>query len=302
LVITVGNFSVLDFFDKNSFSGDLRRQFFNMAFLTYAAFDFAADARGYAWGAVAEYFHDKWALRVARLTPPKEPNQLPLDFRVYKYYGDQVELEHAYDIRGRDGVIRFLGYRNHENMGRFSEALEAFNADPSKSAANCESTPYISKDPSAPDLCHARRGNVKMGAGVNLEQRVSDSAGVFFRGMVSDGRTEVYSFTSSDRSLSIGAVSKGTPWHRPFDMLGAGFGQSWISKAHAAYLGQGGIDGFIGDGKIRQASEHVAEVFYSARVLNPLWMSVDYQHITNPAYNADRGPVDVFGVRAHTEF
>lgn len=44
LVFNVGNFSALDIFDKNSFSGDLRRQFLNMAFLTYAAYDFGADA------------------------------------------------------------------------------------------------------------------------------------------------------------------------------------------------------------------------------------------------------------------
>ncbi len=50
LVVRVGKFSVLDFFDKNSYSGDLRRQFFNMGFMTYAAYDFAADSRGYTWG------------------------------------------------------------------------------------------------------------------------------------------------------------------------------------------------------------------------------------------------------------
>src|ERR1019366_3300948 len=37
-------FSVLDFFDKNTYSGDLRQQFFNMAFLTYATYDFGAGA------------------------------------------------------------------------------------------------------------------------------------------------------------------------------------------------------------------------------------------------------------------
>jgi hypothetical protein len=37
-------------------------------------------------------------------------------------------------------------------------------------------------------------------------------------------------------------------------------------------------------------------------LLSSLWLSIDYQHITNPAYNADRGPVDIFGARAHAEF
>jgi len=31
-------------------------------------------------------------------------------------------------------------------------------------------------------------------------------------------------------------------------------------------------------------------------------LTLDYQFINNPAYNRDRGPVSVFGVRAHVEF
>jgi high affinity Mn2+ porin len=64
----------------------------------------------------------------------------------------------------------------------------------------------------------------------------------------------------------------------------------------------GGIDGFIGDGKIRQASEQVFEAFYSLSLGSSAWLSADYQHIWNPAYNADRGPVNILGGRAHVEF
>ena len=76
LVVRFGNFSVIDFFDKNSYSGDLRRQFLNMAFMTYAAFDFAADARGYTWGTVAEYFHDDWTMRFGHGTSPTQASML----------------------------------------------------------------------------------------------------------------------------------------------------------------------------------------------------------------------------------
>jgi hypothetical protein len=31
-------------------------------------------------------------------------------------------------------------------------------------------------------------------------------------------------------------------------------------------------------------------------------VSLDFQHIWNPAYNADRGPVEIFGARMHAEF
>ena len=83
LLLAFGNFSVLDFFDRNSVVGDPRRQFFNIAFLSHAAYDFAADSRGYAWGALFELHWDDWAVRAGRFTPPKEPNQLAIDFRFY---------------------------------------------------------------------------------------------------------------------------------------------------------------------------------------------------------------------------
>ena len=192
LVFVVGNFSILDFFDRNSVVGDPRRGFFNMAFLTHGTYDFAADARGYAWGGVFELHYDDWAMRLGRITPPQEPNGLPLDVRVYKFYGDQLELEHAHRVLQQPGVVRLLGYRNRENMGEFNDAVSAFRSDPAKNAAACSGFSYGSENGGAPDLCWARKPRVKVGLGVSFEQQLSDDVGVFARAMVSDGRTEVF--------------------------------------------------------------------------------------------------------------
>jgi high affinity Mn2+ porin len=302
LVLTVGNLSVLDVLDKNTFAGDLRQQFLNMAFLTHAAYDFAADARGYAWGGIAELYYEDWALRVGRMTPPENPNQLPIDFRIGKYYGDQIEIEHTHRLFGQAGAVRLLGYRNRERMGRFDDALSAYRADPSKNATTCTTFNYESQNASAPDLCWARRANIKMGIGLNLEQHITDDLGVFLRAMFSDGQTEVYSYTSTDRSFSLGTLASGRAWRRPHDLAGVGLGLGWISRAHARYLGAGGVDGFIGDGRINAGAESVFEVFYSFSLIDALWLSADYQHIANPGFNADRGPVDVLGARLHAEF
>jgi hypothetical protein len=303
LVVRVGNFSVIDFFDKNSYSGDLRRQFLNMAFMTYAAFDFAADARGYTWGMVSEYIHDDWAIRFAHTAVPVDPNQLPIDSRIFTYYGQQVELEHKHQLYGKPGSVRMLVYRNHENMGKFSDAISAFQANHDKNATTCTGFNYGSGNAGAPDLCWARKPNDKVGIGINIEQQVLDDVGLFFRGMYSDGKTEVFSYTSTDRSISLGALGNGTRWGRKKDTLGIGFAAGWISSEHAQYLNMGGIDGFIGDGRIKKDAEHVVDIFYSANVLNsPLWVTADYQYITNPGFNADRGPVNVYGMRVHAEF
>jgi hypothetical protein len=69
-------------------------------------------------------------------------------------------------------------------------------------------------------------------------------------------------------SLSLGTLIKGERWGRERDLVGFGCSQGWISKTHAQYLGMGGIDGFIGDGAIKQASEHGVDLFYSYSVLD----------------------------------
>ena len=198
--------------------------------------------------------------------------------------------------------MRLLAYRNHEVMGRFNEAIAAFRSDPNHNATTCVGFNYGSDNATAPDLCWARRPNIKMGIGVNLEQQIGADIGLFFRGMYSDGNTEVYSYTSTDRSISLGALVKGMRWGRKKDAVGIGYGQGWLSGSHVAYLGLGGIDGFIGDGAINYRPERVVNLFYSLNVLSSTWLTADYQHIENPGYNADRGLVDIYAARVHVEF
>jgi high affinity Mn2+ porin len=304
IVLTAGNFTILDIFDRNGVTWDPRQTFLNMAFMTHASWDFPSDARGYSWGGVAELYWDEWALRYGRITPPQNPNQLQVDFRIWEFYGDQVELEHDHTLLGRPGAVRILGYRNHVDSGNFNDAIAAFMTDPLRyNAANCGTNfNYGSGNATAPDLCWVRKPNVKVGIGINLEQYITDDIGVFSRAMYSDGQTEVDAYNPADRSVSLGGVGKGSAWHRPFDVTGIGFGMSWISHAHAEYLAMGGVDGFIGDGHLHQAAEGVVDVFYSVNLLKAIWLSADYQYLWNPGFNADRGPVNIFGGRVHAEF
>jgi high affinity Mn2+ porin len=301
-VIAVGNFSILDFFDSNAFDIDPRQGFLGLGFMTYAAWDFAADARGYSYGAVTEFYWDDWAVRYGRITPPKEPNQEAIDFRFFKYYGDQIELEHKHKIGEKEGMIRILAYRNHEDIGSFSDAISAFEANPQKNATTCPGFNYGSNNSDAPDLCWARKPNAKAGVGAFFQQYVANDIGVFSRAMYADGKTEVDSYTTADRSAVFGVLSKGTLWGRPKDVTGVGFDVDWISGIHARYLALGGIDGFVGDGAIRPGAEKASDVFYSVYLGKSLWFAGDYQHIMDPGYNADRGPLNVYTVRFHGEF
>jgi high affinity Mn2+ porin len=302
LVFVVGNFSILDFFDKNAFDLDPRQGFLGLGFMTYAAWDFASDARGYSYGGVAEFYWDSWAARFGRITPPKDPNQLPVDFRLFKYYGDQIELEHRHTIRKKEGMVRLLAYRNRENMGRFADAIGVFEANPQENATTCPGFNYGSNNADAPDLCWVRKPNVKKGIGMFAEQSITRDIGVFARGMYSDGQTEVYAYTSTDRSISGGLMSNGSRWSRPKDVAGVGYNAGWISKIHAEYLALGGVDGFVGDGAISASAEKSFDMFYSANYRKSYWLTGDYQHIVSPGFNAARGPVNVFTLRIHGEF
>jgi high affinity Mn2+ porin len=286
LVLTAGNLSVLDIFDDNAYSHDPRTQFLNWSLMTHGAFDYAADARGYSWGAALEYFRDRWAVRAGRFIQPRDPNQLRLDAKIMDHYGDQVELERAHSLWGREGKLRLLVFRNRARMARFQDALDA--------AAPTGSTPSLDA---------VREGErVKQGFGINLEQALGADAGVFARASRADGQTEAYAFTEIDRSVSGGVLVKGSAWGRGADSAGIAFARNELSAAHRDYLAAGGLGFFIGDGRIHYRPETITEAFYSFAAVRQLAVSLDLQQIRNPAYNADRGPVNVASIRLHAEF
>jgi hypothetical protein len=226
---------------------------------------------------VAEIISDDWSLRLGRISPPKNPNALSWEMRLYKYFGDQIEVEHRHQIFGQRGAIRVLAYHNRVMAGRFDDAIAAFGSTfGAKNAVMCGTRyNYGSTNVNAPDLCWARRTNNKAGIGVALEQHLTESIGVSLRAMLSDGQSEVYAYTPTDSSLAVNVLAKGDAWGRPRDVTGIGGAMNWISSIHARYLAMGGVDGFVGDGHLRQAPESVFEAFYSVNVLNPLWLSAD---------------------------
>lgn len=286
IVLTVGNLSVLDLFDDNAYSHDPRTQFLNWSLMTHGAWDYAADARGYSWGVALEWFHDDWALRAGRFEQPKQPNQMELDAAILRRYGDQVELERHHDLGGRPGAVRLLAFRNRARMARYADALDLAAATGG-----------------APDLNAVRAGErVKTGFGVNLEQSLSPDVGAFLRASRADGRTETYAFTEIDRSVSGGVVAKGASWRRAEDTVGLAVVRNYLSDAHRDYLAAGGLGFFLGDGQLNYRPEQIVETFYRFAVTKALALSLDFQHIRNPGYNADRGPVRVGSLRLHAEF
>ena len=57
-----------------------------------------------------------------------------------------------------------------------------------------------------------------------------------------------------------------------------------------------------GDGRLAYGEEKIFEAYYSYWLKKWSALTLDYQFIADPAYNADRGPVSIFSARAHAEF
>ena len=286
LVLTVGKLGIVDLFDSNSFNHDPRTQFLNWAAIDYGPFDFAADARGFSIGVTLEYYHDDWVVRGGRYMVPRDSNGLQLNYSIMKYHGDQLELEHRHEIGGQPGRLRFLYFRNVARMGGFQDALN-----------------YAAVNGGTPDVGNVRHSNVKHGYGLSLEQNLTSDLGLFARTSWADGETETYSYTEVERSQQLGVALKGTAWGREQDSVGAAFIRNGLSGVHQAYLAAGGLGFFIGDGRLNYRPEQIFETYYSINVYKKSWLTLDYQQIMNPAYNADRhGPVRVPGIRIHAEF
>ena len=79
-------------------------------------------------------------------------------------------------------------------------------------------------------------------------------------------------------------------------------GDAW-TRGGTADLAAGGLGGIIGDGQLPEAGpEQILETFYSYSVFSWARVTADYQLINDPAYNRQRGPVSLFGLRLHAQF
>ena len=283
--ITVGRFTMTDFFDNNRYSHDPRTQFMGWAVMYNGAWDYPADTRGYTWGWVHEFHTEHWSLRYGSAAMPKVANGLRFDRRLFRDRGDVFEGEYRYVVRKHPGATRILGYTNHANMGTYSEAIA------------------LAKQTGAtPDITATRHiGTLKYGFGVNAEQELTKNIGVFGRLGWNDGKTESFVFTAIDRLATGGVSITGERWHRPFDTAATELTVSGLSAVHAEYLALGGHDFLIGDGRLNYGPEYVWETYYNARLFPGFFAGFDLQHVNNPAYNQDRGPVWIESIRLHIE-
>ncbi len=287
LELRAGKMSTVDFFDLNSVGSDSHLQFMNWAIVNNGAFDYAADTRGYTYGLVAEYYDGPWAARFGEMLMPTVANGIKLDWDIARARGENFEAEyHPELLAKRATVIRALAFVNHANMGSYREAIDG----------------YLSGKDAVPDVTlYRKRGNVKYGFGLNAEQELTRLWRAFGRMGWNDGANESYAYTEINRTAEAGTDFRGNPWHRAQDKLGAAFVVNGLSGDHRRYLALGGQGFILGDGGLNYGLEKIFETYYTAHVWRGISVAIDYQHVSDPGYNRDRGPASVVTFRIHVE-
>jgi high affinity Mn2+ porin len=288
LEIRFGKFSLVDFFDLNIYGTDSNFQFMNWTVDNNGAYDYPADTRGYTFAAMFEYDDRHWSVRFAEALMPKVANGIHMDADLGRAHSENVEVElHRTLLPHREGILRLLGYSNEANMGSYAVAIDNFLAG---------------RIP-VPDItAHPLQTATKYGFGVNIEQPLNDWMGVFGRWGWNEGQHESYVYTEVDETIELGAGAKGRRWKRKFDGAGLAFVSNGISRVHQQYLALGGLGFLLGDGTLSYGRENILEAYYTTHFWSGLFASFDLQHINNPGYNRDRGPVIVPGLRLHVEF
>ncbi len=285
VVLTVGKFAVTDVFDTNKYAHDPRNDFLNWSVADMGAFDYAADAWGYSYGAASEWYQGRWTARGGAFVLSRVPNGKALDTS-FSQVQFLAELEERHTLLGQPGKLKLLGFDSRGRLGKYADATAIALA---------------SGQPA--DIAAVRRYRSKAGGGLNLEQQVADGIGVFARASLSEGGIEADEFTDISRSLSFGVSAAGDRWGRPGDTTGLAMAINDITRTAQNYFNAGGLGVLIGDGRLpNRRPETIVETYYSLATTRFARVSADYQFISNPAYNPDRGPVSVFGVRLHGQF
>ena len=282
LTLTLGKMSAKDIFDNNAYANDSRTQFMNWSLIANGAWDFPADSLGFMTGLAAELNQPEWALRYGFFQVPRVANGVALDSRFLAAWAMVTEYERRYAVNNHPGAVRFLAYLNRAHMGSYQATLD----DPALGM----------------DVTQTRAYRFKYGFGLNVDQELTHGVGVFTRLGWSDGRNEAWAFTDVDRTASVGVSIKGEFWNRPGDTVGLAGVINGLSRVHQHFFAAGGTGILAGDGALNYGWEKVLETYYDLQVCKYVRTALDYQFISAPAFNRDRGPVSVISARLHWEF
>ena len=297
ITLTVGRFTPTDVADTNAYASSPRTQFMNWGFVNNLTWDYPADSVGFTPGFTAELNQPKWTLRYGCFVMPAVPNSFTGDDEflmwphegkfgpIFNEWGMNTEFERRYSVKDHPGTIRVQAWLNKADMANYDDATAILKAG----------------GPGA-DWEAARSFRYKYGFGLNWEQEVSKNVGFFSRLGFNDGHEEAWAFTDATWSACVGTSLQGEAWGRKGDTLGVAGIVSGASAAEQRFIEAGGLGILDGDGALSYAPEGAVETYYDTPLFKNCRLALDYQFVANPAFNSDRGPVSIYGIRLHYEF
>lgn len=285
VTITFGKFSVVDIFDTNTYAHDPKADFMNWGLVDMGAFDYAAESWGFTYGGAAEWTQSWWTLRQGVFSISRKPNDKYLD-PDFRQFQTVTEAEERHQIFGQPGKVKALFFLMSGNMGSYADALRLGDATGN-----------------TPDTAMVRHRQLKPGGGINVEQQIVPELGAFLKASMNDGTKEEFEFSDINQSLVAGLSLKGGRWGRADDTVGLGGEINAISNQARAYFAAGGMGGIIGDGLLPSYKpEEIIEAYYKIALAPGVPLTLDYQRVTSPGYDAARGPIDFFSFRFHAEY
>jgi len=284
----VGKFSLTDFFDESTISHDPRTQFMNWSLMGSGGWDYPANTRGYTMGLVVQLKVKNLAVRYANVAMPTTANGPNLEWKGSDAMGQVVEfaIENFHLIKTTPNLNHsfHLGIcSNRAFMGNYATSIN---------------TGLQNNLP--PDITDSRQyGRTKNAFYITLDNNWN-KVHHFIKFSKNDGKNETYAFTEIDNSMATGLQFDGSLWKCKEDVIGIAFVENGLSDNHRTYLENGGYGFIIGDGKLNYDKEKILETYYSCRFNKHVAITADYQKVINPAYNKDRGSVDIVSLRLHT--
>ena len=256
----------------------------NWALADTGSFDYAADAWGYTYGAAAEWYQGQWTLRGGGFDLSTVPNSTALDpsFGQFQLVG---EIE-----------------RRFERLERAGQGRGHAVAQP-RPHGHLHGCGPVGRDDRAARGHHGRP-SLQEPLGTGREPRAAADTRL---GPVSSNRIRQPQRRALrvHRHRSNGGARR--PAHRP---------AMATSRRHHRFRRDpqrhlGAPRGVSERGRSRDPDrrrklphpglEQILETYYSV-ALRAWRITFDYQFFNNPAYNRDRGPVSVLGIRLHGQF
>lgn len=302
ITLRLGRMTPLDQFDHNAYAGDGHRQFMSWGGTANMTWDYGQNTIGYETGLTAELNQRDWALRYSFflmppyvnagnvgsgdggddriLTWPPRGRYGPLD----KSWAQAVEGERRYSIDSHPGAVRLLAWVDEAKTVDYDLAAQV-----------------LATQGPATDLTPYEADHYSYGVGLNMEQEMAPTVGLFSRIGWNDGKAQALEFTDTNWAASLGASFGGLTWHRPSDTFGVAGFLAGASSANQRYLEAGGLGILSGDGRLHYDAERSVTAYYDAAMSTWMHAAIQYQFTANPNFNRDRGPASTVMFRLHFE-